>query len=183
MIPSIEQLKLVDQTKLSLTRGEMIKEVGILPTYVLDDLYRVYDIIKDLPNDEVYDNDGGASTVGLDSKIASLVVRWLNIKDKISFDTYNYLSKFSDISRMIISKTTPHTIIDWHVMHENPRMHIQLFGRDCYFDVLDSDKKLHSKKLETGKLYAVNVCYPHRVRCMGNVERIQLFYDYTQPLF
>jgi hypothetical protein len=182
MIPSTEELKLIDKVKLPLTHGSMIKEIGILPTYVLDDLYRVYDSIKHSPSDQTYETGEAASTISLNNK-DSLVTRWLNVDKKISFDSYIHFSRFSDISRMIISKTTPHTIIDWHVLHENPRMHIQLFGRDCYFDVLDSDKKLHSKKLETGKLYAVNVCYPHRVRCMGDVERIQLFYDYTKPLF
>jgi hypothetical protein len=180
MIPDIEDLKILDNVKLSLTHGEMIKEIESLPTYIMDDLYRVYDSIKNNLGNE---NDRTESAVGMGSVTSATVTRWFEIEKLVSFDTLNYLSKFSDISRMIVSRTTPHTMINWHVLHENPRLHVQLFGKDCYFDVLDSDKKMHSKKLETGKLYAVNVCYPHRVRCMGDVERVQLFYDYTKPLF
>jgi hypothetical protein len=87
---------------------------------------------------------------------------------------------FYDIREFKFSYTTPKTDISWHVLHNLPRAHIPLSDDGCLLDVVDTSQTMHTYKLEKGKFYLLNVCYPHRVRNKSNNSRKQAFFSFNK---
>lgn len=95
---------------------------------------------------------------------------------------FNRLEKYvlqwvSNVHDFKFILTSPRTEVVWHAMHLTPRVHIPLQVDNTMFDIMDHNRKVHSVKLERGKMYLLDVRCPHRVRNLGISFRRHSFFE------
>jgi hypothetical protein len=176
----------IDPEKLKLTGGKLFEVLDHeVPSYVLELLNKTIDhMIENVPADAVYDDMPGISHSYTNEHtvyrrwsmhVGPEYTKWLLPEFEI-LDEY-LLNYASNIYNFKFIMSSPRTEIVWHEQHPIPRIHFPLQADNTVFDFMDEKRKMHSIKLEPGKMYMLNVCYPHRIRNMGKLIRKQAFFE------
>ena len=168
-----------------MTNGYLFKKLDDIPMDILNFLEERYEyFVKNMAPDVIFDDD---DAVVNPSKLKKEYRQWYmqeepdhNIWRYSEFKFLeNYLLQWvDDIFDFKFSLTSPKTEISWHNMHPEPRIHIPLSHNGCLFDIKDTSQKIHSYHLKKGKIYMINVCYPHRVRPVDDMPRKQALFSY-----
>ena len=171
--------------KISKTDGKLIEILDQeIPENILQLLDSTFEyMINNEPADAVYDNQPSI-TYGYGKE--TVYRRW-NMHHAPDYVTWRFpefeildeyfLKWASNIFNFKFIMSSPQTEIVWHEQHRTPRIHIPLQNDNTIFDIMDENGLVHSVKLERGKLYALNVCFPHRVRNLGILMRKQAFFE------
>jgi hypothetical protein len=179
----------LDHISLPLTNGYLVKVIDEkIPQNLLDFvLNKVNHYINNIPASAEFQGD--PSLISNSKSVKTDYKQWYLQKDDAiddweDSDFYilnDYLHTwFEGICEFKFSMTSPETELSWHIMHPKPRVHIPLSDNNCLFDIVDSSQKMHTFELERGKLYLLNVCYPHRVRNLSTDIRKQAFFCYQK---
>lgn len=176
----------LDQTKLPITNGYLFKVLDeSIPNDILDFLEKKFECVASNKFPVSFIND---STV-ISNNNQKKYMQWC-LQNEPSCDQWissdmilveNYLKQWvENIVNFRFSLTSGKTDVSWHVLHELPRIHIPLSDNVCFCDIRDTTQETHEVELKKGKLYLLNVCYPHRVRNPYDSERRQAFFSFNK---
>lgn len=177
----------LDQVKLPLTNGHLFKVLDEnMPANILAFLEdKINYHIENVTPDAIFNYN--KTVTSKSSLIKKEYLQWY-LQNKPDYTVWKdkefdiiteYMSQwFHDICEFKFSMTSPETDISWHVLHQLPRVHIPLSDENCLFDLIDGNQKMYTYELEKGKVYLLNVCYPHRMRNVSTDIRKQAFFSF-----
>jgi hypothetical protein len=179
----------LDDIKLPLTNGHLFKILDDqIPKNILTFLTnKINHLIENVVPDAIFKHD--QTVLSQANYIKKEYNQWY-MQKKPDYTTWidpefqiitDYVTQWvDDITEFKFSMTSPETDISWHVLHPLPRIHIPLSDESCLFDVVDGKQKMYTYELERGKIYMLNVCYPHRVRNVSTEIRKQAFFTFSK---
>ena len=180
--------KYLDEQALPLTNYHLYKVLDeSIPREILEFLEKKFEhtVSTTFPN-AWFNND--PTVISNNNEIKESYKQWY-LKKEPNFtewvnDDYKLLDEYfmqwvNDIYHFKFSLTSAETDISWHVLHRLPRIHIPLSDNSCFFDIVDTDQKIHEVELIKGKVYLLNVCYPHRAKNPNNTPRKQAFFEFN----
>jgi hypothetical protein len=175
--------KLVEH-KLPLTNGLYHK---ILDENVPDNILNFLDQEISILESQGADNVWNDFTIVSEQETNRVYKQWFMQTEEFKWknDSYDFIEEYllqfvEGILDFRFSVTPPGTLVDWHMLHPLPALHLPLQGESCYFELIDGNRSKIQIPVQRGKLYIFNVCFPHRVFNEGNIPRIQAFCGATK---